>query len=101
MTCPRVGPVTDTAALTAKRQITVRPIHDAEEMRFRVDLQQSVWGYSPIDTVPNQIFIVAYEEKIQASLRERLSDCFAKGFAAVGFRCNEGQGSYLLEPYED
>lgn len=80
ITCPRVDPVTDTAALTVKRQIAVRPIHDAEEAKFRVDLEQRVWGFSPIDTVPDQIFIVAYEEKIQASFRERLSDYFEKGF---------------------
>jgi predicted GNAT superfamily acetyltransferase len=41
--------------------ITVRSLHAAEEMRIGVQLQQQIWGYSEIDTVPDQMFIVAKE----------------------------------------
>lgn len=51
--------VTDTTASLAKQQIVVRSAHGADEMRVCVELQQRVWGYSAIDTVPDQIFIVA------------------------------------------
>lgn len=54
-------PLTDTTASLAKQEISIRPIHDADEMKLCVDLQQRVWGYSPVDTVPDQIFIVAHK----------------------------------------
>jgi len=43
----------------AKQLIRVASLHSAEEMKVCVELQQRVWGYDPIDTVPDQIFIVA------------------------------------------
>src|SRR5271168_5441546 len=43
----------------AKQAITVRWIHDVQEMNVCVELQQRIWGYAPLDTVPDQIFIVA------------------------------------------
>jgi len=49
----------DTTASRARQQIAVRPAHSADDMKICVDLQQRVWGYSAIDTVPDQIFIVA------------------------------------------
>lgn len=49
----------DSTASPAKQQIVVRPAHSADEMKVCVELQQRVWGYSAIDTVPDQIFIVA------------------------------------------
>lgn len=54
-------PLTDTTASLAKQEISIRPVHDADEMKLCVDLQQRVWGYSPVDTVPDQIFIVAHK----------------------------------------
>lgn len=51
--------VKDTTASPARQQLVVRPVHGAQEMKVCVELQQRVWGYSPIDTVPDQIFIVA------------------------------------------
>jgi len=47
------------AITSPAKDFRVRPLHAAEEMAVCVDLQQRVWGYSPIDTVPDQIFIVA------------------------------------------
>jgi len=40
-------------------------------------------------------------EKIQTNVREQFLKNIANGRAAVGFEFNEGQGTYLLEPYED
>ena len=51
--------MTDSIASPAKEQIVIRNAHGADEMKVCVDLQQRVWGYSPIDTVPDQILIVA------------------------------------------
>ena len=34
-------------------------MEDAQEMSVCVDLQQRIWGYTSLDTVPDQIFIVA------------------------------------------
>jgi predicted GNAT superfamily acetyltransferase len=42
-----------------KQGINIRPMEDAEEMSVCVELQQRIWGYTPIDTVPDQVFIVA------------------------------------------
>ena len=41
--------------------ITVRSLRAVEEMRIGVELQQQIWGYSAIDTVPEQMFVVANE----------------------------------------
>jgi predicted GNAT superfamily acetyltransferase len=58
--------------------ITVRSLHAAEEMRIGVELQQQVWGYSEIDTVPEQMFIVAKESGGQVLVAY-------EGDRAVGF----------------
>lgn len=42
-----------------KREIRIRAMEDAQEMGVCVELQQRIWGYAPLDTVPDQIFIVA------------------------------------------
>jgi predicted GNAT superfamily acetyltransferase len=41
--------------------IQIRAPQDTQEMRFGVLLQKQVWGYTEIDTVPEQMFIVAKE----------------------------------------
>ena len=41
------------------QQIQIRTLESAEDMKVCVELQQRIWGYSEIDTVPDQIFIVA------------------------------------------
>jgi predicted GNAT superfamily acetyltransferase len=47
---------------TAKELETyVRPLQRVEEMRLGVDLQKRIWNYAEIDTVPDQMFIVARE----------------------------------------
>jgi predicted GNAT superfamily acetyltransferase len=42
-----------------KQGISIRTLDAAEEMNVCVELQNSIWGYSAIDIVPDQIFIVA------------------------------------------
>src|SRR5271155_5687605 len=42
-----------------KQEIRIRAMQEAQEMSVCVELQQRIWGYAPIDTVPDQIFIVA------------------------------------------
>ena len=42
-----------------KQGINIRTMEDAEGMSVCVELQQRIWGYAPIDTVPDQVFIVA------------------------------------------
>jgi predicted GNAT superfamily acetyltransferase len=39
--------------------IAVRKIEDVDEMRVCVELQQNIWGYSDLDTVPEQMCVVA------------------------------------------
>jgi predicted GNAT superfamily acetyltransferase len=42
-----------------KPDIRIRAMEEAQDMNVCVELQQRIWGYAPIDTVPDQIFIVA------------------------------------------
>jgi predicted GNAT superfamily acetyltransferase len=51
-----MGDVTTSAV---KQGIRVRMMEHAQDMGACVDLQQRIWGYAPLDTVPDQIFIVA------------------------------------------
>jgi predicted GNAT superfamily acetyltransferase len=48
-------------ASVKKSGILIRPLQEVQEMRIGVDLQRRVWGYSEIETVPDQIFVVAKE----------------------------------------
>jgi predicted GNAT superfamily acetyltransferase len=48
-------------SLSKKCAITVRTITAVEEMTLGVQLQNQIWGYSPLDTVPEQMFVVAQE----------------------------------------
>ena len=49
------------SASVKARGIYIRTLREASEMRIGVDLQKLVWGYADIDTVPDQMFIVASE----------------------------------------
>jgi predicted GNAT superfamily acetyltransferase len=49
----------DVTTAAVKHDIRIKMIEDAGEMSVCVELQQRIWGYAPIDTVPDQIFIVA------------------------------------------
>jgi predicted GNAT superfamily acetyltransferase len=47
------------AATRVEKQIIVRPATDSSEYVVCVGLQQAIWGYAELDTVPDQMFVVA------------------------------------------
>jgi predicted GNAT superfamily acetyltransferase len=53
--------MSETALSKQQSAITVRNVTAVEEMKLGVELQNQVWGYSPLDTVPEQMFVVAQE----------------------------------------
>ena len=65
--------------------IVVRPLHDVDEMKIGVDLQHRVWGYSPLDTVPEQMFVVANESggQVLAAFHNDEPIGFALAFAGI------------------
>ena len=65
--------------------IMIRPLQRVEEMGIGVDLQRRVWGYAEIDTVPDQIFIVARESggQVLGAFHEDKAIGFALAFAGV------------------
>jgi predicted GNAT superfamily acetyltransferase len=65
--------------------IRIRMLDDAQEMGVCVDLQQRIWGYTPLDTVPDQIFIVARKTggQVMTAYDGDLPVGFALAFAAM------------------
>jgi predicted GNAT superfamily acetyltransferase len=51
--------MSDATTSAVKQEIRIRTLEDAQEMGVCVELQQRIWGYASLDTVPDQIFIVA------------------------------------------
>jgi predicted GNAT superfamily acetyltransferase len=51
--------MSDATTSAVKQRIIVRTIEDVQEMSVCVELQQRIWSYAEIDTVPDQIFVVA------------------------------------------
>ena len=75
----------DATASVREGAILIRPPRDAGEMRFGVDLQKQVWGYAEIDTVPDQMFIVARESggQVLFAFDQEKPIGFALAFAAI------------------
>src|SRR5580693_5265216 len=75
----------DVTTSMVKRGIQIRPMEDAEEMSVCVALQQRIWGYAPIDTVPDQIFIVAKKTggQVMVAYDAETPVGFALAFAAT------------------
>jgi predicted GNAT superfamily acetyltransferase len=65
--------------------IAIRALQKVEEMSIGVDLQRRVWGYTELDTVPDQIFIVARESggQVLGAFHEDKAIGFALAFAGV------------------
>ncbi len=65
--------------------ILIRPLQEVQEMSIGVDLQRRVWGYTEIDTVPDQIFVVARESggQVLSAFHEDKAIGFALAFAGV------------------
>lgn len=75
-----------TDAMAATRQgATIHAVEDVSEMRVCLELQQKVWNYSELDTVPDQIFVVARKTGGQVLLAREGHQAigFALAFAAV------------------
>ncbi len=51
--------MSESAASPVEQKILVRHAETSKDLQTCVELQQVVWGYSAIDTVPDQIFVVA------------------------------------------
>ena len=68
-----------------KQEIRIRAMEEAQEMGVCVDLQQRIWGYAPLDTVPDQIFIVARKTggQVMTAFDGATPVGFALAFAAM------------------
>jgi predicted GNAT superfamily acetyltransferase len=66
------------AAATVQQNIVVRNAEDSSDFGLGVALQQAIWGYAALDTVPDQMFVVAKKTGGQALLA-------FDGDTAVGF----------------
>jgi len=75
----------DATASVSVLPIQIRAPQDAQEMRLGVDLQRQIWGYAEIDTVPDQMFIVARESggQVLFAFDQDKPIGFALAFAAI------------------
>jgi predicted GNAT superfamily acetyltransferase len=75
----------DATASVGELTSLIRAPHDTHEMRLGVDLQKQVWGYAEIDTVPDQMFIVARESggQVLFAFDQATPIGFALAFAAT------------------
>jgi predicted GNAT superfamily acetyltransferase len=73
------------AASAKEAGLVVRALEDPAEMRIGVELQKLVWGFTDIDTVPDQMFIVARESggQVLAAFRRDEPIGFALAFAGL------------------
>jgi len=65
--------------------VVVRALEGVEEMSGGVQLQQAIWGYSAVDTVPEQMFVVAKESggQVLAAFCGEEPVGFALAFAGI------------------
>jgi predicted GNAT superfamily acetyltransferase len=68
-----------------RQEIRIRAMEEAQEMGVCVELQQRIWGYAPLDTVPDQIFIVARKTggQVMTAYDGNMPVGFALAFAAM------------------
>jgi predicted GNAT superfamily acetyltransferase len=97
--------MSDPTTSAVKRGIRIRMLEEAQEMSVCVELQQRIWGYAPLDTVPDQIFIVATKTggQVMAAYDGDTPVGFALAFAAmrerVGYLHSHMVG--VLEEYQN
>ncbi len=72
--------------------ILIRPFHDLTEMTVCVDLQREIWGYSDIDVLPTQVFVVA--QKAGGQILGAFDADRAVGFA-LAFPATRNGHTYL------
>jgi len=77
--------MSDATTAAVKQGIRVRTMEGTQEMSVCVELQQRIWGYAPIDTVPDQIFVVAKKTggQVMTAYDGRTPVGFALAFAAM------------------
>jgi predicted GNAT superfamily acetyltransferase len=77
--------MTEATTSAVKQGIRICTLEDAQEMSVCVELQQRIWGYTPIDTVPDQVFIVARKTggQVMAAYDGETPVGFALAFAAI------------------
>ena len=77
--------MSDATTSAVKQGIRVRTMEETQEMSVCVELQRRIWGYAPIDTVPDQIFIVAKKTdgQVMAAYDRETPVGFALAFAAM------------------
>ena len=69
--------------------ILIRPVHDFEEMNICVNLQREIWGYSDIEVLPAQVFVVA--QKAGGQILGAYDGDRAVGFALAFPATRQGQ----------
>jgi len=77
--------MSDATASAREPEILIRAPQSTQEMRLGVDLQKQIWGYTEVDTVPDQMFIVAKESggQVLFAFDRDLPIGFALSFAAM------------------
>jgi predicted GNAT superfamily acetyltransferase len=77
--------MSEAAASLQETGIVVRPLHEVDEMSLGVELQRRVWNYSELDTVAEQMFVVAKESggQVLAAFQEGMAVGFALAFAGT------------------
>jgi predicted GNAT superfamily acetyltransferase len=80
------------AATRVEKEIVVRAATDSSEFGVCVGLQRAIWGYAEIDTVPDQMFVVAKKTGGQVLLA--FDGDTAVGFA-LAFVALKNSGAYL------
>jgi predicted GNAT superfamily acetyltransferase len=77
--------MSDGTTSAVKQEIRIRAMEEAREMGVCIELQRRIWGYAPIDTVPDQIFIVAKKTggQVMTAYDGNTPVGFALAFAAM------------------
>lgn len=84
--------MTDVAATLRQQRIHVHELKEAHEMNIGVNLQRVIWGYSELDTVPEQMFVVA--KKSGGQVLAAFDGDKAIGFA-LAYAGSQGKTVYL------
>lgn len=79
-------------AAKTRQNINVRHAASSSDYKICVELQQAIWGYSELDTVPDQMFVVAKKTGGQTLLA--FDGDKAVGFGLAYVALNE-KGAYL------
>jgi predicted GNAT superfamily acetyltransferase len=97
--------MSDGRTSATKQGINIRTLENADEMKVCVELQQRIWGYSEIDTVPDQIFIVARKTggQVMTAYDGEQPVGFALAFAAAraGFMYLHSHMVGVVEEYQN